>query len=525
MRNVRVAVATLLATTALSSALIAAPASAADNAANTAAQIQMLQDQLRTLQQQLDAIKANSQATSQAVLDAVARESKERQAADNAAANAVPPKTAHVTESGAHKFLLESADGAYSIALTGRLHFDMGTYVNFKPSTTAVGTQHLSSGVNARRARIGVTGKIANDWSYTFIYDGGNSQDTAAGGIQQAQVTYNGFKNVIIDLPGYSEPPFTMETAMSSNDIVFMERATPSNLAAGLNAGDFRSNTGIRFIDDRYWIGAYLTGPQASADSHTNVNERFGAFQRASVQLLTGPDYTLHLGGALDELIQAPNVPAVAPVPAGAPPVTPGQITLSDRPEIRIDPTALLSTGALGTVANPVTGALIYNVEAAATFGSFFAQAEYDHFKVDRRGLTSNNFEGGYVMATYTLTGEHRAYNRATGAYGSITPAHPFNMNGGTGAWEIAARFSYTDLRDGVTPGLALPVNGVNGGLQQNYTLGVNWYVNTYMRFMLDFVHSDIKKTQTSAGNALAPLGSPIGYQLDAIGLRTQLAW
>ena len=72
-----------------------------------------------------------------------------------------------------------------------------------------------------------------------------------------------------------------------------MERATPSNLATGLNAGDYRANTGIRFIGDRYWVGAYLTGPQASVDSHTNVNERFGAFQRASFQV-TGPDYSVH---------------------------------------------------------------------------------------------------------------------------------------------------------------------------------------------------------------------------------------
>ena len=522
MRNIYVVSATLLATTALTTVLLAAPAMAAESAAAaTNREIQMLQDQLRVMQQQLDALKA----ANEAARDAVSRETKERMAADNAVANATPPKIPHVAESGAHKLSLESADGAYSIALTGRIHFDMGAYVNFQPASTAVGTQHLTSGVNARRARIGVTGKIANDWSYTFIYDGGNSQDTTAAGVQTAQITYNGFKNVIIDLPGYSEPPVTLETATSSNDIVFMERATPTNLASGLNAGDFRANTGIRFVDDRYWLGAYFTGPQASTDSHTNVNERFGAFQRASVQVVTGPDYSIHLGGALDELLQAPNVPAVAPVPAGAPPVTPGQITLSDRPEIRIDPTALLSTGALGSVANPVTGAMIYNVEAAATFGSFFAQAEYDHFSIDRRGLGTNTFDGGYAMMTYVLTGEHRSYNRATGAYGGITPAHPFNLNGDIGAWELAARFSYADLRDGVTPGLVLPANGVNGGLQQNFTFGVNWYVNTYLRFMLNYVHSDIKKTQTAAGNVLAPLGSPIGYQLNSIGLRTQLAW
>ena len=39
-----------------------------------------------------------------------------------------------------------------------------------------------------------MTGKLAGDWTYTFITDASNSQDTAAAGLQQAQITYVGFK-------------------------------------------------------------------------------------------------------------------------------------------------------------------------------------------------------------------------------------------------------------------------------------------------------------------------------------------
>ena len=48
-------------------------------------------------------------------------------------------------------------------------------------------------------------------------------------------------------------------------------------------------------------------------------------------------------------------------------------LTLSDRPELRIDPTAIVSTGALANV----SGAEVYSAEAAATYGPLFFQGEY----------------------------------------------------------------------------------------------------------------------------------------------------
>jgi len=45
-------------------------------------------------------------------------------------------------------------------------------------------------------------------------------------------------------------------------------------------------------------------------------------------------------------------------------------LTLSDRPELRLDPTTLVSTGALAGV----SGAQVYSAEAAATYGPLFFQ-------------------------------------------------------------------------------------------------------------------------------------------------------
>jgi len=85
-----------------------------------------------------------------------------------------PPKlTPHIAQTEGNRFGLESPDGRNSIFLTGRLHFDVGDYFDYQAGSHFAAVHNLNSGVNARRARLGVTGKFAGDWAYTLIYDFG----------------------------------------------------------------------------------------------------------------------------------------------------------------------------------------------------------------------------------------------------------------------------------------------------------------------------------------------------------------
>jgi phosphate-selective porin OprO/OprP len=429
-------------------------------------------------------------------------------------------------QTAGNRFGLESADGRNSIFLTGRLHFDVGSYLDYQPGSRFAAVHNLNSGVNARRARIGVTGKFDSDWAYTLIYDFGGSTDmgpggagTTTGGIEWASLTYNGLNKGPLPLAfdiGYIDTPFTLDEATSSNDIMFVERPSIQAIASNIFANDFRSALGVRSNDTRYWAGIYLTGPQSGA-SHT-TGEQMGAFGRATYQLLDGPNYSLHVGGDVGGLIKPPTTAGIR------------TITLSDRPELRIDPTAILTTGALGTAANPVSGAEVYGAELAGGYDSLFLQGEYYHVTVDRNGLASNGFDGGYIEGSWTITGEHRKYNPGAGAYRAIVPDHPFSPWGdhyGLGAWELAARYSRVSLNDNFTPGVAPPPgsNAVGGGTQTVYQVGLNWYTNANMRFMFDYLHGDIdKKFSTAAGGGIAgtPLGAPVGLSFDAVVLRSQ---
>jgi phosphate-selective porin OprO and OprP len=498
------------------------PADLASQVRDLTTMVQSLTAQVRSLQAQLDARVSAAPPTPASPL-------AEPRAVQNAPPNfsfqtLVPARSAsseeaaepRVVQNESHIFNLASPDGQYTIGFVGVAQFDVGDYIGFDARNKAVGPQEFSNGVNARRARIGFAGRAGGDWSYAFVYDAGNSQDTTQRGIETAQIVYGGFKGLALEL-GYSNTFFTLDQATSSNDLLFNERASPSNLATNFNAGDNRSNAGFRFFGDRYWLGGYLTGPVASSDSHTNVGERLGSFQRAAFQVLKAKDYNVHLGVGVDELISGPTTGAN----------TPQTVSLSDQPELRIDPTTLLNTGTLGTTVHPFNGGYVVDLETAAVWRSLFWQGEYYHYDIGRSGLADASFDGGYGQVAWALTGESHRYNPQAGAYYRIFPDHPFSLqDGGIGAVELAARVSYVDLVANYNPLQALSGQpaAVNGGRQTGYSLALNWYPNDLLRFMLDYNHVNFDK-RNGAAVAGAPLGAEVGTRFDALSLRSQIVF
>src|SRR6185437_2166819 len=95
--------------------------------------------------------------------------------------------------------------------------------LNWKPDSKGTTPQSLNSGVNARRAHLGVTGKFMGDWDYNLIFDFGGSTDSGANVVlENAYITYNGLNPYHFDL-GYQDVPYTLDEATSSNNIMFIE--------------------------------------------------------------------------------------------------------------------------------------------------------------------------------------------------------------------------------------------------------------------------------------------------------------
>jgi phosphate-selective porin OprO/OprP len=110
-------------------------------------------------------------------------------------------------------------------------------------------------------------------------------------------------------------------------------------------------------------------------------------------------------------------------------------------------------------------------------------------------------YQGAYAELLYFLTGEHQHYNRKTGAFGRTTPNSPFRgfgMDGegcdddcteelGLGAWQLGVRYSWLDLND----------KGIQGSICQDITVGLNWFLNPYMKWQWNYsaLHRDAPGT------------------------------
>ena len=121
--------------------------------------------------------------------------------------------------------------------------------------------------------------------------------------------------------------------------------------------------------------------------------------------------------------------------------------------------------------------------ETALVYGPLSLQGEFTQSFVNRsEGQGDVYFQGAYASMSYFLTGEHRNYKKSKGSFSRVKPRKNFSFKrGGLGAWEIASRYSYLDLKDG----------DILGGIMSDVTLGINWYLNPNMRIMGNYVHAN----------------------------------
>ncbi len=135
------------------------------------------------------------------------------------------------------------------------------------------------------------------------------------------------------------------------------------------------------------------------------------------------------------------------------------------------------------------------NFELVGVSGPWTFQAEFlQSFLTDasrRRGGPDEgtlNYHGGYLQVFYYLTGEsdYDHYNHQTAVFERIHPDENFLVSRdegitGIGAWQIGARYNCLDLND----------EGVNGGELDNFTLGLNWFLNPNMKIQFNYFATD----------------------------------
>lgn len=438
---------------------------------------------LRDVQSQLNALKASR------------KDGTELKAMEDAAAAQLAQfhkrldAQTHVSMSNG-RFSAVSSDGAFSVALRATVQFDAGY---FSQGRNPPGVD-LNSGTNFRRAQFGFVGTAWRDWAYNFTYDFGGNGTENRGYLYRAYIEYDGLAPVGFRIGAFSAYD-SVEDATGGANLALMERPTAVTIARSIGAGSGREGAEMFAQGERYLVSLALTGGKTT-DTAT-FDEQQAVVGRVAWLAMNSSDVKWLLN------VDATHVLKLADVTAG--PAPSSGIALSAGPELSIDASRTVDTGFLD--AHHVSE---FGMETALNLGRLFGQGGWFHYDIARRSAVPNpDFHGWYAMASWSLSGESRPYDPVTASFHGLLPAAPLGKNG-FGAWEVVARYSNMDLD--FRPGDA---GGVAGGVQNIWSIGLNWYPNSTVRFLLDYNNIHVS-------HANAP-GNDISA--NAIALRSQIAF
>lgn len=354
---------------------------------------------------------------------------------------------------------LETADRQFRFQFGGRIQYDWAFLTADDEVKETVGD--LDDGTKFRRARLYFSGQMYDHIVFRTEYD-------FAGG--QA-----GFRDVWVglrDIPvvgnvrlGRMLEPFALEGTSPNNQFTFIERGLPTAFYPFRNSGVLLHD---HALDRRMtWAAGLFMHTDDFGDSDTNS-------QYSATARLTGLPWYENDGSRWWHV----GLSASRRKPDN------DEYRFSARPETFVAP-RFVDTGLF-----PADRVDLLGAETILTVGPASLQAEYVRASaalVETEDFPESGdaeFSGYYVYASWFLTGEHRTYNRNTGALGRIRPNRPVLAEGrGPGAWEIAARYSELDLDDGP----------VSGGHLRDITLGLNWYLSPNTRLAWNYVQADLK--------------------------------
>jgi phosphate-selective porin OprO/OprP len=375
-----------------------------------------------------------------------------------AAAPAPAPAPSDLELSWGPSPTLRSTDGLFEAHLRGRLFVDGG----FLEDDDDV---YDTRATELRAARLGIEGAAWRDFEYRLEVDFADDEVD----ITDAFVEYNGapIEPAYVRV-GQFKTPNSLEEQTSSRFITFMERAGFTD-AFDLNR---RIGAQVGAGTDDWSLAAGVFGQNTEEVSE---DEGYAAAARGTYAFRFAEDRLVHVGAStryrgLDNDSDGDTV------------------RYRQRPFFHFTSTRSVDTGDIEDAESD----LLFGGEAALVREPFSLQAEAAHTWLYRDGADDvDGLWGGYLSASYFLTGESRTYDGEDGAFGRIKPREPLH-EGGLGAWEIAARLDYLDL------------NGhdldVDAGEQVSYIAGVNWYPNANMRLMLDGALTHVEDGEDSPG-------------------------
>jgi phosphate-selective porin OprO and OprP len=259
---------------------------------------------------------------------------------------------------------------------------------------------------------------------------------------------------------GHFKEPLSLDEMTSNRYITFMERS-----AAGVAFAPSRNNgfmVNNNFLEEGLlgvWLGMFKEANDqgnGTDDGSYSLTLRVAAFflhdKDANRVLHAGFGYSFR--NATDDTLQFRARPAIG---TGARFVDTGTFTANEEN--------------------------LVNFELAFMLKTIHVQAEFFMADCSGAGGPDATFTGWYVEVSWFVVGGRRTYSTDKKVFDRPKIEQNFHAGGGgPGAWQIGFRFDTIDLTD----------SGVNGGVQDCFTVGANWYWNPHMRVMFNVIFADV---------------------------------
>ena len=375
-----------------------------------------------------------------------------------------------------------------TMKVAGRVHIDYWGFPDHDDVIEVFEGRNPQDRMGFRRMRFGVAGDLPGNMLYKI------EMEFAGGNFSEFRDAYLGWK----DLPffqkvyiGNQKRPYGWDHLNSSRFNIFIERP---------------------FVIESFNQDARRLGIQSYGVSEDqNWNWRYGVFNKELIQN-DGQHINDHL--QLEFAARLANTfwydeasdgrgyghwaisGSTGAVDGGS-----NETRFRHRPEARTA-RRWLNTG---TIAD-AEGSDLLGFETVWNFGSLQLGGEYQSMWLSRHNGDTLNYHGGYVYASYFLTGEHMPWKRSSGTLDRIKPFEEFFLvktlddecGYGMGAWQVAVRWSYADFTDVIGVPTAAGTDGVQA---ESLTLGLNWYWTANARLQFNYIWGSIENVAGIAGD------------------------
>ncbi len=406
---------------------------------------------------------------------------------------------------------VQSKNKDFRIHVGGRTQIDTSMYSgsgNVENAVVDGGVGPLMDATNLRRGRLRVDGVCYEVIEFACEYDFVNENNVdpltgtslnppqtnpiAVPAVTDLWVQINQLPVVGNCRIGVQKDPFGFEHTTSSRYLNFMERSFAQDLFEGPFNNGFLPGISFQNLvcNNQIWW---------SVGEFKNTNNIFsngvgdGEYETAGrlVWLPIFKDegrYLLHCGVAgthkeLDE--DQIRFRARGDIRSGAPSslnpvfINTGNIAGNNEEQLGLE---LVSVWGPWSIASEYFGTWV--TDATALNAANAGNAGFGLQPVPGTSLGTYYAQSGYVEVLYFLTGEHRAYDLKRAAFDRVVPNENFYFvrgnNGnclGWGAWQAGFRYQRADLND----------SGMNGGILNAYTFGLNWFWNPNFKVQFNY--------------------------------------